>query len=173
MAEKSIAETVETLVVPVTDGLGVELYELEYVKERGQWILRIFIDKPDGVSIDDCERVSHAIEKILDADEPINGPYTLEVSSPGIERTLTRPSHFMKYVGKAAEVRLYKPVDGKKRYTGILNGLEGDTIVLEVRHSEENIIMRFERDIVSLCRLVFFDVNGNLGDKKGGNRKNG
>jgi len=177
MAEKSVAEKVEALAEPVLSGLGVELYELEYIKEGGYFILRVFIDKPGGVSIDDCERVSHALEAALDVSDPIEGPYTLEVSSPGIERALTRPFHFYRCMGKLVEVRLYKPMDGKRRFIGTLTGLEGDLITLSTQRGENGDTMSFERRAVSSCRLVFFrDADGGSpvnGGKKGGNRKNG
>ena len=148
-----VAETVEPLIAPTITAQGVELYDLEYVKEGGNRILRLYIDKENGVDLNDCERVSRAAEAVLDAHDPIPDAYVLEVSSPGIERRLKKESHFAQYIGHKINVRLYKAVGGQKSFTGVLTGYENNTITLTDESGEAR---SFEHNQVSLCRLSVF-----------------
>jgi ribosome maturation factor RimP len=149
-----IIETVEPLLTPVAEAQGVELYDIEYVKEGGDRILRLFIDKEGGVDLNDCERVSHAAEAVLDEKDPIPAAYVLEVSSPGVERKLKKESHFARYAGAKVEIRLFSPIDGRKKFTGILNGLNDSLVAVTDTEGRE---WSFERQKISSCRLVVFE----------------
>lgn len=152
MAEEKkggVAARVQQLAEPVAGQLGLEVWDVRYEKEGGSWYLRIFIDKPGGVNIDDCERFSRTVDPLLDAADPIDGSYYLEVSSPGIERELTRPGHFVRYLGEKITVRLIRPVDGRRDYVGTLESYEEDTLTLR---TEEGEALRFTRRQASHIR---------------------
>ena len=148
---QSIRSAIEAMAVSVLPSCGVELYELEYAKEKNGWVLRLYIDKEGNVGLDDCERVSKAMEAALDISDPIPNPYNLEVSSPGIERALTRQAHYDKYMGQPVAIKLFKARDGQKKHFGILKGAGDDFILIETPDNSE--IVRFERNEVSSCRL--------------------
>ena len=124
------AEKVFELIRTTVEAEGVSLWDVRFLKEGASWYLRVFIDKSEGVSIDDCTNVSHAIDPIIDEADPIDVPYYLEVCSPGIERELTRPQHFEQMLGERVKIRLYKAVDGKKEFIGVLKSA-GEKIVIE------------------------------------------
>ena len=126
-----IVEIVTGIARPIVEQNGLELWDVEYVSEAGQWYLRIFIDKEGGISIDDCEKISRALDPILDEKDPIASNYIFEVSSAGLERTLKLPSHFLRFLGENVEVKLYKAIDGAKLYTGTLTAYENGNITLE------------------------------------------
>lgn len=123
------AEKVYELIKTAVEEQGVSLWDVRFLKEGASWYLRVFIDKPDGVSIDDCTNVSHAIDPIIDEADPIDVSYYLEVCSPGIERELTRHFHFESSVGKTVRIKLYKTSDGKKEFTGVLKSADGDIVI--------------------------------------------
>ncbi|NCC68081.1 MAG: ribosome maturation factor RimP [Clostridia bacterium] len=127
-----ITDTVTGFSKPIVEQLGCELWDVEYVKEAGQFILRLYIDKDGGVSIDDCEAVSRAIDPILDEKDPISDSYVFEVSSAGLERQLKRPEHFAKFMGETVELKLYKAVNGAKVFSGTLDGYDNGNITLTV-----------------------------------------
>ena len=108
----STVKTVWEIAEPIAQSLGLEIWDIRFEKEGADWFLRIFIDKADGVSIDDCVEMSHAIDKPLDEADPIEQSYCLEVSSPGLERDLKRDAHFEKSIGDKIMVKLIRPVDG-------------------------------------------------------------
>ena len=124
-----IAQQVWDLAAPLAGDLGLELWDVTYTKEAGQWYLRVYIDKDGGVGINDCEAFSRAFDPILDEADPIAGSYVFEVSSAGAERELKRPSDFEKFLGSRVEVKLYKAIDGSKTYTGTLTGYSADGAV--------------------------------------------
>lgn len=126
-----IVEIVTGIARPIVQQYGCELWDVEYVSEGGQWYLRIYIDKENGVSIDDCENVSRAVDPILDEMDPISNSYIFEVSSAGLERTLKLPEHFQRFIGENVEVKLYKPFEGSKLYSGILAAYENGNISLD------------------------------------------
>ena len=126
-----VTDVTARLAKPVAEANGCSLWDVEYVREAGQWFLRVYIDKPEGVSINDCEAVSRPLSDKLDEVDPIEGSYTLEVSSAGANRVLKKPEHFAAFVGSEVEVRLYRPVDGKKEFTGVLAGYENGDVLLE------------------------------------------
>lgn len=118
------------LAAPVAERMGVYLWDVVFEKEGAGWYLRYFIDKdPDGVNIEECEEFSRAVSDLLDAADPIDQSYFLEVGSPGVERRLTKDWHFEKYCGEQVEVRMIRPVNGARDFFGKLEGLSGDGIV--------------------------------------------
>jgi len=146
---RSIGELVESLARPVVEGFGLTLWDVEYVKEGGQWYLRLYLDREDGVTIEDCEAVSRAMDPILDREDPIPDAYIFEVASAGAERTLKRPSDFEAYKGHLVEVRTFKPTLGAKQFLGTLLGEEDGAVTIEVNGEE----LRFEKKEVALVRL--------------------
>ncbi len=113
-------------------GSGVELVDVEYVKEK-DWYLRVFIDKPEGIGIEDCQALSEKLETRLDEQDVVPEAYMLEVSSPGLDRVLKKPRDFLREQGKAVEVSLYEPIDGEKRIVGTLESFDGEALILEGR----------------------------------------
>ena len=133
---ETIEQKTTELLAPIVSDKGVEIYDVEYVSEAGEWYLRAYIDKPGGVTIDDCEAVSRALSDALDADDFIEDAYYLEVSSPGLGRTLKKDSHLEKSIGMEVDVKTYKPIDKQKEFTGILKGFDADKITLEIAGEE-------------------------------------
>lgn len=144
-----ISEQVWQFSQPLVEACGCSLWDVEYVREGGEWFLRLYIDKEGGVDIDDCEAVSRAVDPVLDEKDPIPESYRFEVCSAGLERVLKRPSDFEQYMGAAIMVKLYKPKDGIKEYPGILAGYDQGAVLLE--YGKEQI--RFEKNEVALVRL--------------------
>ena len=141
----------EELLVPIAEKYGVEIYDIEYVKEGSDWYLRAYIDKPEGVNIIDCENVSRALSDALDAEDYIPDAYILEVSSPGLGRTLKKDRHLEKSLGKDVEIKTYKPIDGSKEFAGILKAFDADTVTIEPEGAERV----FLRKEMALIRLAF------------------
>ena len=125
----SVADKVYDLVKDTVESCGVTLWDVRFVKEGASHYLRIFIDKQDGISINDCTDVSHAVDPVIDEADPIDGSYYLEVCSPGIDRELSRPHHFEYALGKEITVKLFKAIDGKKEFTGILAAYDGNLTI--------------------------------------------
>ena len=125
-----ITDRVFALAKPVVEEEGCSLWDVEYLREAGTWYLRVFIDKEDGVSIDDCERISRRLDPILDEADPVPESYVFEVGSAGADRELKRPSDFALFMGSEVEVKLYKPLDGKKTYVGTLAGYDAGRLTL-------------------------------------------
>lgn len=123
---------VRELAKPIAEELGLEIWDVRFLKEGSQWYLRIFIDKEGGVSIDDCVDFTHAINKPLDEADPIEQAYCLEVSSPGIERELVRDEHFQKSIGKKIMLKTIRPVDGEREFKGILEAFDGAAVTVKV-----------------------------------------
>ena len=140
----------ESLLAPIAERLGVEIYDIEYVKEGSDWYLRAYIDKPEGVNIQDCENVSRALSDELDREDFIADAYILEVSSPGLGRTLKKDKHLEKSMGSEVEIRLYKPLDGCKEFVGILERFDQETIWITMQEGERS----FARKEVALVRLT-------------------
>ncbi len=145
-----ITELAAELARPVVVEAGCELWDVEYVREAGIWFLRIYIDKAEGVDILDCEKVSRALSDLLDEADPIEGSYTLEVSSAGAERPLKRPGDFQRFMGSPVAVKLYRARDGRKEFAGVLSGYgEDGSVTITVGDGT----MTFEKGEVALCRL--------------------
>jgi ribosome maturation factor RimP len=120
------------LLVPTVEGLGYELTDLEAKLSGGSGILRIFIDKPEGIGVEDCEKVSLAVSALLDVEDPVPGHYDLEVSSPGLDRKLTKVEHFQRFEGETIKVQMRFPIDGRRRFRGTLVSSNDENIVVEV-----------------------------------------
>ena len=151
-AGRGIADRVREIIQPTADELGYYLWHVEYVKEGAEYILRVTIDSDEGITIDDCEAMSRAIDPILDLHDPIPNQYLLEVSSPGIERELVRDDHFDLFVGEKVEVRLFTPVDGSRVWVGILGERDEEgNIPVETA----GVTRLFPRASLSKVRTVF------------------
>ena len=150
--KQGVARTVWELVEPLCEEFGYILWDVEYVREGADMILRVTIDKPEGITIDDCEAVHRAIDPLLDEADPIEEAYHLEVSSPGIERDLRTDAHFAACVGEEVEVRLYAPADGAKVWTGELLPLGEDGSVRLLTAAGEK---AFPRAAVAAAKTVF------------------
>ena len=127
---KKVTELVAEMALPFVQTAGCSLWDVEYVREAGSWFLRVYIDCPEGVNIDQCEAVSRKLSDALDEADPIEDSYVLEVSSAGCDRPLKKPEHFAACMGEDVEVRLYRPKDGAKEFHGALSGYEkGDVTI--------------------------------------------
>ncbi|MCI9558310.1 ribosome maturation factor RimP [Clostridiaceae bacterium] len=142
----------EKFLLPLLEKQEFELVDVEYVKEAGNWYLRAYIDKEGGITVDDCESVSRTLSDWLDEEDFIEDSYTLEVSSPGLGRPLKKEKDLKRSLGEEVEVRLYKPRDGQKEYTGILKAYDKDTVTIETEDSREEVFTRSE---IALIRLAF------------------
>ena len=127
-----ITDKVSAIAKPIVEEEGCSLWDVEYVREAGNWYLRIYIDKVGGVDIDDCERISRRLDPVLDEADPIPDSYVFEVGSAGIERELKRPGDFEAFLGSDVEVRLYQPVNGQKSFVGTLVGYDNGTTTIEI-----------------------------------------
>ncbi|WP_079508466.1 ribosome maturation factor RimP [Mesobacillus jeotgali] len=128
-----VTEVVEELVTPILNENDLELVDIEYVKEGKNWFLRVYIDKDNGIDIEECGIVSERLSEKLDAIDPIPHNYFLEVSSPGAERPLKKEKDYQKAIGKNVFVKTYEPIDGEKAFEGILTDYNGETITVEVK----------------------------------------
>lgn len=144
-----LTEKIRALAEPVVREEGCSLWDVEYVREAGSWYLRLFIDKEGGVGIDDCERISRRLDPILDEADPIPDSYVFEVGSAGAERELKRPSDFAQFMGAEVEVKLYRPLDGRKAWVGELAGYDAGAVTLRVGEDER----RFAAAEVAQVRL--------------------
>ena len=150
--QKNIAGTVRELLTPTADTMGYTLWDVEFVREGARRILRITIDKPEGINIDDCEAFHRTIDPMLDEADPIDSAYYLEVSSPGVERDLKYDFHFATCAGEEVEVRLFAPDEkGRKSIKGTLVGLEDGNIVVSLADGE----VKLARSAVSKVQTVF------------------
>jgi len=145
----SAAERVYALIKETVENCGVELWDVRFLKEGASWYLRVFIDKPEGITIDDCTDVSHAIDPVIDEADPIDKSYYLEVCSPGLERELVREEHFQKMLGEKIKVKLYKAIDGVKEFTGVLKSA-GDSVTVDTENGEFTFTLK-EISKANLC----------------------
>ena len=148
---RSVAAVVRELALPVCESCGVMLWDVEFVKEGADFVLRITIDREGGVTLDDCEAVNRAIDPLLDEADPIETSYKLEVSSPGIERSLRRPEHFAASIGAEVELSLYAPYEGSRKVRGILSAYEDGDVTLTVGDAA----VTFKKADVAKARTVF------------------
>ncbi|MBY6036055.1 ribosome maturation factor RimP [Fictibacillus nanhaiensis] len=132
MSQK-ITELATELVTPIVEKLGLELVDVEFVKEGKNWFLRVYIDSTGGVDIEECGTVSEQLSEKLDELDPIEQPYFLEVSSPGVERPLKKSEDVKNAIGKNVNVKLYEPINGEKVYEGLLKDFDGETLFMEIR----------------------------------------
>ncbi len=151
MSKREEYETkTEALLTPIAEKNGVSVYDVEYVKEGSDYYLRAYIDKPGGVTIQDCENVSRALSDALDAEDFIPDAYILEVSSPGLGRTLKKEKHLQAAVGEEVELKLFKPVEKQKEFKGILEGFDQETLTIR----EGDASRSFPRTDIALIRLA-------------------
>ncbi len=150
---KDIAKGVQELAEPLVEAEGMELVDVEYLQERGRWLLRLVIDKPGGITLDDCQNISRQVERLLDVEDPIDAPYSLEVSSPGIERPLKKAADFERFAGRLAEVRTARAIGEppRRNYKGRLLGLVAQTVRIEV----DGKVYELPFDEVAKANLVF------------------
>ncbi|HEX7381301.1 MAG TPA: ribosome maturation factor RimP [Nevskiaceae bacterium] len=130
------AEDLEKLIEPVISALGYELWYAELVRHGHEAFLRIYIDHPDGINVDDCERVSREVAAVLDVEDPIRGAYRLEVSSPGLDRRLVKRTHFQRFSGSEVRVEMLAPVDGQRRFRGTLLDVDGRCVGLRTAQGD-------------------------------------
>lgn len=141
----------EALLMPIAQRWGVSIYDVEYVKEGSEYYLRAYIDKPEGVTIQDCENVSRALSDELDREDFIPDAYILEVSSPGLGRALKKDKHLAKSIGAEVEIKTYKPIEKQKEFSGILKEYDEESITIG---QEEGTNMKFARSDIALIRLA-------------------
>ena len=150
--KEDIEKRTEELLLPIVEGHQFELVDVEFVKEGGNRYLRAYIDKPGGIAVDDCEVVSRALSDLLDKEDYIADSYILEVSSPGLGRPLKKEKDFARSIGKEVEIRLYRPQNKEKEFTGILTGYDEKTVTIEQEEGESIV---FEKTDIALIRLAF------------------
>ena len=153
MAKKDYESRTEAMLMPIVEAKGFELVDVEWVKEGANWYLRAYIDKENGITVDDCEEVSRALSDLLDEEDFISENYILEVSSPGLDRPLKKEKDFARSIGKDVEVKLFKTINKEKEFVGILIAYDEDTVTLEMEDETE---MQFKRSDIARIRLAFF-----------------
>ncbi|HFD79570.1 MAG TPA: ribosome maturation factor RimP [Gammaproteobacteria bacterium] len=139
------------LIEPAVTALGYELVGVEFSRGK-QGLLRVYIDHEDGISVDDCQKVSHQVSGLLDVEDPIRGQYALEVSSPGLDRPLFRARDFERFAGHEIRLRLLAPVDGRRKFRGVLVGMRDDQVVVDVDETDEELVVPL--DEIDQARLV-------------------
>lgn len=153
MAEKKGGNTVSRvyeIAKPIADELGLELWDVRFLKEGADWYLRVFIDKNEGIDIDDCVNMSHALDKPLDEGDFISQSYTLEVCSPGLERELVKDEHFEKMLGEKIKLKLIRPYEGEREFNGTLDGYDNGTICIALGDEKKLCINKKEAAWVRL-----------------------
>ena len=142
--------TAERLLGPIVERVGVNIYDVEYVKEGSDWYLRVYIDKPEGVNINDCVEVNRAFSDVLDEEDFIEESYILEVSSPGLGRTLKKDRHLQHSIGEEVEIKTYKPIDKVKEFSGVLKSFDSENLTIENEEGERT----FARREIAVIRLA-------------------
>jgi ribosome maturation factor RimP len=138
------------LLEPAIERLGYELVDLEVRLGSGNGLVRVYIDKPEGIDLDDCEKVSLAVSALLDVEDPVPGNYNLEVSSPGLDRKLTKPEHFQRFEGETVKVQMRFPIEGRRRFRGTLVSSDDENIVVEVDGESHSLPLK----TIDTARLV-------------------
>ena len=156
MAKQNTVQRVEEIITPYAKELGLEIWDVRFAKEGSDWYLRVFIDKDGGVSIDDCVDLTHAVTKPLDEADPISQSYMLEVSSPGVERELTKDSHFEKYIGSPVMLRSIRPIDGVRDFNGKMVDYKDKKITLRL---EDDSKITFDKKDTSYVKLDDFNID--------------
>ncbi|MDF0725148.1 ribosome maturation factor RimP [Cytobacillus sp. S13-E01] len=151
---KKVTQTVEDLVIPILEELGLELVDVEYSKEGKNWFLRVFIDKEKGIDIEECGIVSEKLSEKLDEIDPIPYNYFLEVSSPGAERPLKKEADFLKALGKQVHLKTYEPIDGEKVFEGELTSFDGSTVTITATIKTRKKVLEIPYEKVASARLA-------------------
>ncbi|MGD8782892.1 MAG: ribosome maturation factor RimP [Thioalkalispiraceae bacterium] len=144
-------ERLQRLLEPTVTALGYELLGVEYLSQGKHSRLRLFIDSPDGIGLEDCSKVSHQVSGVLDVEDPIKGQYALEVSSPGLDRPLFTAAQYEKFIGQKVKLRSKLPVDGQRKFTGVINAVEQDDIYIGMENGEE---LKITCDEIEQAHLV-------------------
>ena len=153
MSKREVYEQkTEEILQPIVEEHGFELVDVEYVKEGSNWYLRAYIDKPGGITVNDCETVSRKLSDILDEKDYIDDAYILEVSSPGLGRPLKKEKDFKRSLGEEVEIRTYRMIEKQKEFTGILRAYDETTVSIEMENGTEK---TFEKSNIALIRLAF------------------
>ncbi len=152
MSKKDDIEGIKILVDPVIKSLGMELVDIEFAKGGPKWYLRLFIDKEGGVTLDDCEQVSHHVGEILDVEDIISRSYVLEVSSPGLDRPIKRLEDYDRFKGKRVKIKTYGPVEGERVFTGRILGTKDDIIMIS--DEGKGVIKEIHLEQIASARLV-------------------
>lgn len=153
MSKREVYEQkTEEILQPIVEEHGFELVDVEYVKEGSNWYLRAYIDKPGGITVNDCETVSRKLSDILDERDYIDDAYILEVSSPGLGRPLKKEKDFKRSLGEEVEIRTYRMIEKQKEFTGILRAYDEMTVTIEMENGTEK---TFEKSNIALIRLAF------------------
>ena len=147
-----ILERLNGLLTPCVESMGYELADLELRREHRGQVLRLFIDQETGIALDDCERVSGQVSALLDVEDPIQGHYSLEVSSPGLDRKLAKPQHFDRFAGRRVRIRTHGGLDGRRNFSGTLRARRGDIVVLDQNDGGGEIELRL--DDIKVARLT-------------------
>ena len=150
MSKKDYETRTEALLTPIVERFNVSIYDVEFVKEGSDFYLRAFIDKEGGVTIEDCENVSRALSDEMDKDDFISEAYILEVSSPGLGRTLKKERHYQNSLGEEVEIKTYKPIGKNKEFVGILKSYDNGTVTIETESGD----MEFTKDMIANARLT-------------------
>ena len=140
----------EKLILPILERLSFELVDVEYVKEAGNWYLRGYIDKPGGITVNDCEAISRAFSDELDRDDFIEDSYIMEISSPGLDRPLKKEKDFIRSMGKLVEIRTYRPVEKQKEFCGVLHAYDDNSVTID----EDGTLRTFDKKDIALIRLA-------------------
>lgn len=135
-----IQTEIEQLIQPTVESMGYDLWGCEYLAQGKHSLLRIYIDKADGIDVEDCQKISHQVSAILDVEDPIPGNYSLEVSSPGIPRPLFRSSQYQRYVGLDVQIKLFKPVSAKRKFVGTIVSADENTLVLMIDNEQQDFL---------------------------------
>ncbi|MBF0238269.1 MAG: ribosome maturation factor RimP [SAR324 cluster bacterium] len=138
-----LVDSVEQLIKPAIEQAGFELIEIEYKKEGSQWFLRIYIDHPEGISLDHCVSVNSICGSLMDTMDSIPDEYIMEVSSPGLFRVLNKPSHYENVSGQRIKIKLFQPIDGKKQYLGKLLFVDGDGVKIHDEQSDKDLVIPY------------------------------
>ena len=145
-----VVERVRSLAQPILTDRGLELVDVEFLRESQGWILRLYLDRPGGVTLEDCQRVSEELGDHLDVEDVIDQPYSLEVSSPGLDRPLTRESDFVAFAGKAARITTHEAIEGQRNFRGRLAGLDEGAVLLDLPDGRR---VRIPRGLIAKARL--------------------
>lgn len=151
MSHSHIEQQVQDVVEPIIEDLGLELVHVFYGNEQGRWILRLTIDGPDGIGHEECQKVSQAVDEPLDAADPIPGRYYLEVSSPGLDRPLVKEEHYLRFIGHDIRLRTKEPIDGRKNWSGRLENVVDDHVVLTLDTKEQ---VHLPMHMIRIARLI-------------------
>ncbi len=146
-----LEDKLTALVSSAVDALGFELVGVEYLAQGAHSVLRVFIDSEQGITLDDCSRVSHQISGVLEVEDPIRGKYNLEVSSPGLDRPLFSLAHFQRFVGRGVKLRLRQPLNGQRKFKGVINAVENEHIQITLDQEQ---VLELQIDEIEKANLI-------------------